>query len=254
MTYQKELKTALKAAKAAGKVQLKGLSQLKKIEFKEDHSPVTVIDRQCEDIIRGTILKAFPDDGFLGEESGYLEGKSGRRWIVDPLDGTRPYLRGIPTFSVLIALEDKDRFIVGVMYFPALKETYFATEGSGAFLNDRPIHVSRTDKLNKVMGTSQGFVEKADTDEGKKLFELMKKWDYNYGFMDAYSYASLAAGRLDLAVNLIDKPWDCAAAACVISEAGGQYSDIAGKQTIYEGSIVFSNGKLHQDALAQLAS
>ncbi|MBL7077525.1 MAG: inositol monophosphatase [Kiritimatiellae bacterium] len=252
MDYAAELKVALELARRAGEIQLAGQEVTLGVEIKADDSPVTTVDRACEDLILNGLREAFPEDGFLGEETGAHDGTSGRTWIVDPLDGTRPFIRGIPTYACLIALEANGEPVVGVMHLPALKETYCASRGGGAFLNDQPIRVSKTRDLNRAMGSALGQMERQDEPVGKQLLAAMSEWDYAYGFMDAYTYGCIAAGRIDLCVNLLDKPWDCAAAACIVSEAGGTYSDIEGNRTVHNGSIILSNGHLHDAILARL--
>ena len=122
-----------------------------------------------------------------------------------------------------------------------------------AFLNGRPIRVSATTELKQATGTALGFIERQGTKDGKGLLSFLPEWDYAYGFMDAYSYGCIARGSLDLSVNLLDKPWDCTAAACIVREAGGRYSDINGLETVHSGNIVLSNGILHDKILARLA-
>jgi len=254
MNYKRELDIALKAAREAGKLLLGYAKRLPPVKLKKNRSPVTAADRASEALIRRRLLSAFPRDGFLGEETFGVPAKNGRRWIVDPLDGTRPFLRGIPTYSVLIALEDTGEPVVGVIHLPALKLTCWASRGKGAFLNGKSIRVSKVSSPKKATGTALGFVEKAKRHEGKRLLSLMRSWDYAYGFMDACSYVDVASGRLDIAVNLLDKPWDCAAAACIVREAGGAYSDIRGRQTVHGGSIILSNGLLHTAALRRFSA
>lgn len=249
MSYDAELKAGHDAALAAGAIQLEYKNKMLSVRTKDDASPVTEVDTKCEAVIRDLLNKKFPSDGFLGEETGAEQGTSGRTWIVDPLDGTRPYLRGIPTHSVLIALEDGGELVCGCIHLPGLGETYWARKGGGAFLNGSPIHVSSTAKLSGAMGSGIGFLEKSSAAAGKNLLSLMKTWDYAYGFMDAYSYAGVACGRLDLCVNLLDKPWDCAAAACIAAEAGGRFSDVKGARSIYSGTVVISNGFVHDAVL-----
>jgi len=244
--YTTELRIALEAAKKAGDIQLRSRNKIARIEYKPDNSPVTAIDKTCEGVIRDMLLAAFPGDGILGEETGDMPGTSGRKWIVDPLDGTRPYLRGIPTFSTIIGLEHDGDYVVGVTHFAALNETCWASKGGGAFCNRRRLHVSKTKKTSSAMGSSLGYIEKSRSKQGKKLLSLMKRWDYVYGFMDAYSYMSVAAGKLDVCISLIDKPWDKVSAACIVSEAGGRFSDIHGKKTIYSDTLILSNGLLHE--------
>ncbi|MBD3321928.1 MAG: histidinol-phosphatase [Chitinivibrionales bacterium] len=250
MAYEKELEIALSCARQAGKIQLSSLQNRKNITIKSDHSPVTEIDRQCESLIRNAVISCFPDDGFLGEETGCHDSGNGRRWIVDPLDGTRPYIHGIPTYSTLIALEDNKQYVTGVIHFAGLNETYWASFSDGAYCNGERIYVSRTENLKDAFGSSLGFLEKDGTRSARQLMHAMKQWDYCYGYMDAYSYAGVACGRLDVCVNLLDKPWDCAAAACIITEAGGKISDIHGNQTIENGTFIATNGILHDAVLA----
>jgi histidinol-phosphatase len=249
MSYDAELTTAAEAAIAAGAVQIDRRKKGLRVETKADRSPVTDVDTMCETVIRDAIAKQFPRDGFLGEETGEEKGTSGRKWIVDPLDGTRPYIKGLPTFSVLIALEDGGELVAGCIHLPAMGELYLAQKGKGAFCNNDRIHVSSTNAPDRVFGSGLGFVEKAATSEGKTLLSLMRQWDYAYGFMDVYTYGCIAAGKLDVCVNLLDKPWDCAAAACIVSEAGGRYSDIKGNRSVYNGSIILSNGIIHDAVL-----
>jgi histidinol-phosphatase len=249
MAYAQELKIALEAARLAGDIQLQYKTKVLDIKIKDDESPVTQVDKLCEQTIRDTIAKHFPRDGFLGEETGEDAGVSGRKWIVDPLDGTRPYIRGVPTHSVLIALQDGEDMAVGCMNIPSLKETYFASRSSGAFMNSQPLHTSQTTKLRDVFGSGFGLIEKDGTIEAACLLRVMKSWGYAYGFMDAYTYGCIAAGRIDACVNLLDKPWDCAAAVCIVEEAGGRFTDISGKKSVYNGSCVLSNGLVHDAVL-----
>jgi histidinol phosphatase-like enzyme (inositol monophosphatase family) len=248
--FSTELSTALKAADTASAIQLSGRKKMLEIERKHDRSPVTQIDKQCEEQIRDIILKEFPQDGFLGEESGAHNNGSSRRWIVDPLDGTRPFIRGIPTFSTLISLEQDGVPVVGVIRLAAMDITCWATLNGGAYKNNDAIHVSASSQLSDVTGSALGFVEESHTANGHNLLSLMKTWDYNYGFMDAYSYVCVAEGVLDCTVNLLDKAWDCAAAACIVTEAGGSFCDIHGKRSVHEGTIVLSNGLLEKQILS----
>ncbi len=248
MPYERELETARRVCEEAGAVQLAAQQTGFGVTRKADHSPVTDVDRRCEKLIRERLRAAFPADGVLGEEQGDEPGTSGRRWIVDPLDGTRPYVRNIPTYSVLLALEDGGVPVVGVMHLPAMRLCCWATRGGGAWVNGEPARVSTTATLDAAMGSALGFVEREDL-PAQRLRALMKTWDYSYGFMDAYTYVAVACGKLDACVNLLDKAWDCAAAACIVTEAGGSYSDIAGTESVHNGSFVVSNGVLHEQLL-----
>jgi len=248
-SYTRELLAAVEAAQKCAEIQLERQNSLSGIQKKEDLSPVTEVDKSCETIIKDYVLSRFPQDGFLGEETASVQGSNRRIWIVDPLDGTRPYIKGIPTFSILIALEEDSVPVVGVINLPGLKEVYTASAGNGAFCNGRKIHVSKTDKYSDVMGSQLGYFEESESCDGKKLLTMIKEWDYHYGFMDAYSYMCVASGKLDVCVSLIDKPWDRAAAACIIKEAGGEYSDLCGISTIYNKTFIVSNSLVHKSSL-----
>ena len=251
MAFENEIEIAKRLALKAGEIQLSRCGS-NEIDFKEDGSPVTEVDRQCELLIRSEIEIAFPDDGFLGEESGETAGLSGRTWIVDPLDGTRPYIKGIVTHAALIALEDTRGLALGVIHLPALDLMCWATRGGGAFCNGDEAQVSTTCSLPKSIGSGLGFVQRFNEPKGDRLFELMRRTGYSYGFMDAYSYVCVATGRLDFCVNLLDAPWDCAAAAAIISEAGGSWSDADGIKSFHNGTFVASNGVLHDAILEAL--
>ncbi len=250
--YKQELLATLAIAKKIGHFQLERQSKLGKIDLKEDRSPVTQIDIESEDMIKADLLDLFPDDGFLGEESGEVESKNGRRWIVDPLDGTRPFIHQIPTFSTLIALEENGEIVVGVVALHGLGETYWATKDGGAFCNGKQIHVSKTAKVSDAMGSALGLTEAAQTDPGKKLYQSMQNWEYVYGFMDAFSYMGVASGKLDMTVALIDSAWDRAPAALIITEAGGRVSSLSGEQSIYDEHFIVSNGVIHEELLNEL--
>lgn len=252
MPYQHELDIALKAARAAADIQLENLHQKKHVEIKPDLSPVTNIDKLCETTIISLLHEAFPDDGFLGEETGSTPGSSGRTWVIDPLDGTRLYLKKIPTFSVLIALVINEEPVVGVMHLPMLNEVYYAAQSLGAYCNEKVIHVSSVNQLDQAYGCAYGHIPKLHEPIAKAVLQQMSQWRFSQGFMDAYTYGCIASGKLDLCINLSDKPWDCAAAACIIKEAGGHYSDIHGASSITSGSFVISNGLLHNKIIQNI--
>ena len=253
MPYLTEIELLKEIVLVVGKYQIEMQKKLKTVNLKEDRSPFTEVDVNSEKTIIDKISQKFPDDGFLGEESGETVGTSGRRWIIDPLDGTRPYIHGIPTYSILIALEDKGTLAAGIIHFPMLNETYYATLGGGAFCNGEKISVSKTEKLSDSMASALGVVEAAKEEKGKLLLELLQKCEYSYGFMDAYSYTSVAAGKLDFCVSLLDKPWDRAPAAIIVKEAGGVFSDLSGNETIYSDDFIVSTAKTHKEILENFA-
>jgi len=250
MPYEKEIETLKEIVQIVGKYQLEMQKKLKKVNLKEDRSPFTEVDVNSENMIMEKISAVFPNDGFLGEESGETAGTSGRRWIIDPLDGTRPYIHNIPTHSILIGLEDTGILVAGIAHFPALNETYWASSGGGAFCNGEKICVSQTSEIEDAMASGLGVVEAAKEKNGKLLVELLDKCDSFYGFMDAYSYTAVAAGKLDFCVSLLDKAWDRAPVAIIVKEAGGVFSDFSGKETIYSKEFIVSNKNIHGKVLA----
>jgi len=249
MALNKELQTALEICQNVGEVQVAKRREISSISLKDDLSPVTEVDLLCEQMIMQRLEKDFPADSILGEENGMLDKGGDRKWIIDPLDGTRPYIKGIPTYSVLLALEREGAVALGVIFLPELQILCWAVQGEGAFINGDRIHVSATDQLSQATGSSLGYVEYADKAEGQQLLRLQKAWDYTYGFMDAFTYVCVARGSLDVCVSFLDKPWDCAPASCIIAEAGGVCSDLYGTGSIYNGSCVVSNGVLHPEIL-----
>jgi len=214
------------------------------IRLKNDQSPVTTIDTQCEQLYIDRLRRYFPTDAIVGEEYGEQHGSSGRRWIIDPIDGTRPFIRDIPTYSTMIALEAEGELVLGCIYLPGLSLSCWARKGHGAFLNAQPIRVSQTPTLQSAMVAALGTVHLRSEQRGQQLLTLLGNCDYPYGFMDSYSYVCVASGRLDAAISLLDKPWDSAAAACIVSEAGGAWSSIEGTESIFEGSFICSNAAL----------
>ncbi|MEW6041836.1 MAG: inositol monophosphatase, partial [Elusimicrobiota bacterium] len=197
------------------------------------------------------IKKKFPHDGFFGEETGEKASASGRRWIIDPLDGTRPYIYGLPFFSVLIALEENNKVVLGIIHLPALKETYYAVKGKGAFCNKKRIYVSKTKSLLKAHGAILGWNEMKDH-RALSLLKLGSKVNYIFGFNDAYTYGCVACGKMDFSVNILDKAWDNASISIIIKEAGGEFSDLHGKASIYSNSTVVSNGLIHDELIQAL--
>ncbi len=245
-----ELQAALQAARSAGKIQMTHFKKDAAVEIKADRSPVTSVDRDCEHLIVRMIQKKFPRDGFLGEESGEHQGSSGRRWIIDPIDGTRPYIYGLPFFSTLIALERDGERVLGVIYLPAMDEICYAVKGGGAFLNRKPIRVSMTAGLSSAHGAVLGWNQPGQY--MRPLRQLCKKAGYLFGFNDAYSYAGAACGRMDFVVSAMDKPWDNAPISIIIHEAGGRFSDFRGVNAIDSGCTVVSNGLIHNQILEML--
>ena len=203
-------------------------------EFKPDDSPVTIADRKAEELIRSRIEKRYPDHNIIGEEyGGENTEKSGFCWYIDPIDGTKAFVRGVPLYAVLLGLEIDGTCEVGVAYFPALDEMVYAATGEGCFWNGRRTRVSQTDQLNKsfVSHTNAAhFKTYGRSEEWRRI----KAAFYNcVGWTDAYGHALVATGRIELMLDAIMKAWDCAAFVPILREAGGYFGDWSGNETIY---------------------
>jgi histidinol-phosphatase len=240
---------AIKAAHEAGKFALQYYDQDIKVEWKDDNSPVTLADRGAEGLLRDLLLRRFNDDGFLGEESGHTPGSSGYRWIIDPIDGTRSFVRGIPIWATMVGLEYKGELIAGVVYLPALNMTYRALRGYGAYRDDRRIHVSSVDSLARahIYYSSITWFAKVGHDQNfMKLYNLTER---QRGFGDFYGFVLVAQGSGDVMVEHGVHPWDLGALIPIVEEAGGRMTAWDDRIDIEKPDVLASNGLLHEAAL-----
>jgi histidinol-phosphatase len=243
---------AVDAARAAGRLALGYFEAALTVEWKHDLSPVTIADREAEALLRKTLLDTFAGDGFLGEESGDTPGTSGFRWIIDPIDGTRSFVRGVPLWGTLVGLEYKGEQIAGVVEVPALGHSYRALRGDGAYRGERRIRVSGVAKLEEshLFYSSISWFVKAGC-EGAFL-ELARRTQRQRGFGDFYGFVLVAQGSGELMIEHGVHPWDMAALKPLIEEAGGRLTDWNNEPTIYQPDVIASNGRLHAEALAIL--
>lgn len=250
--WRNRYEVAVEAARRAGQLALRYFDGSFTVEWKSDLSPVTVADREAEQLLRNTLQNAFPNDGFLGEEFGDTPGSSGFRWIIDPIDGTRSFVRGIPLWATLLGLEYKDEQIAGVADVPALGHTYRALRGDGAYRNDRRIHVSEVGDLSQALlfYSSLSWFIKAGRQE--TFLNLIRRTERSRGFGDFYGFVLVAEGAGELMVEYGVHAWDVAALKPLVEEAGGRFSDWSGGTSIHRPDVIVSNGKLHDAALALL--
>jgi histidinol-phosphatase len=207
------------------------------VETKADLTPVTEADRLIERTIRDRLAAERPEDGVLGEEYG-AAGDGKRRWIVDPIDGTRNYARGIPIWATLIALEGDGELLVGVVSAPALRRRWWAAKQAGAFANDERIHVSAVDRVEDAVFSFA-------LENG--LPELAGRCWHARGFGDFFAHTLVAEGSADGAVDALGvSVWDLAAVRIIVEEAGGRFSDASGVARVDGGSAISSNGLLHE--------
>ncbi len=246
--FSKELSAALNAAKQASKIINSFYKKDFDVELKKDGTPVTQADKLAEKKIFSVLKKSFPNYGFFGEESGE-SGSMDCRWIVDPLDGTKNFSRKIPFFGSLIALEKHGEIAAGVLSMPVFNEFMYAEKGKGAFLNGKRIHVSKVSDLGKSMLTFGGLQYFKKYGTFGKLQKLIDKSMFVRSFGDILGYNYISRGRADVLVEAEVSPWDIAAAKIVVEEAGGKFSDFSGKDSIYSGNCIASNGILHENVL-----
>lgn len=245
------LKEAVGLARQAGELTLGYFrSPALAIEPKSDGSPVTQADRQAERLIREELELRHPGDGILGEEEDEKPSATGRRWIVDPIDGTLAFTHGVGLYSNLLALEDEQGIAVGVINVPALGETVYAARGLGCYCNGEPARVSDGGELAESYLTTSSFAEWDETVllRVKRSGIALRTWG------DGYGYALVATGRLDAMADAWAQPYDIAAMPVIISEAGGRFTDWSGAPGFEGGSGLATNGRIHEALLKLLGS
>jgi histidinol-phosphatase len=243
------LNTAIAAARASGEIALRYFRTNLTVETKADRTPVTRADRECEAKIVEILSARFPEHGFLGEELGERSGKSDARWIIDPIDGTKNFIRGIPFFATLIALEEAGEVTAGIMYAPAINDLLYAQKGQGAFANGKQVHVSEVADLPHAMLIHGGLKDLRVRPYWQSFLRLVDATGRQRGFGDALGHSIVICGQAEVALEPEIKPWDVAATKIIITEAGGRYSDFAGSPSLYTGSAVISNGLVHEEVI-----
>jgi histidinol-phosphatase len=244
------LDVAQEAAFAAGRHTLAYFQNGPAVEQKSDGTPVTIADREAEAILRRIVGRAFPTHTILGEESGEQRGDPAYRWIVDPIDGTKSFVRGVPLYGTLVGVEVRGEPAVGVVFMPALDEMVAAATGHGCTWNGRPARVSECGALDTALALVTDERSARQRDEGWARLSAACAMQRTWG--DCYAYVLVATGRAELAVDPYMNPWDCAALAPVIEEAGGRFTAWSGERTIHGGDAIASNGRLHDAARALL--
>jgi histidinol-phosphatase len=221
------------------------------VETKPDLTPVTEADRAVEQVLRKRIGEERPGHGVVGEELGADE-QGGVRWILDPIDGTKNYLRGVPVFATLIALERDGTGVLGVVSAPALQRRWWAARGEGAFVNGRRIRVSRVAELSDAVLSHASLGSWEQHGLGDQFLDLARGCWRTRGFGDFWSYMLVAEGAVDLAVEPEVQLWDLAAVQVIVEEAGGRFTDLGGTPTPAGGSAVATNALLHDRVLTTL--
>jgi len=241
---------AIDLAQGAGAITLKYFRRAPQTDTKADGSFVTIADRQTETYLRHSISERFPDDGLLGEEEGEHKGSSGRRWIVDPIDGTFSFVHGVPFYGVMIGLEIDGEACLGVVNLPALDEIVYAARGVGCFYNGHPARVSQTATFAESLLLSTDFGTCAQYGFGVAAAELQRQAKARRTWGDCYGHVLVATGRAEVMLDPVMNVWDCAALLPILEEAGGTFTSWHGESTIHGGNAISTNGVLFEEVMS----
>ncbi len=222
-----------------------------RVQEKPDLSPVSEADHAIEAMARKRVRKAHPELGVLGEEEGEAAGTARTRLIIDPIDGTRNFVRGIPVFATLLAIEHGGEVVAGVASAPALGARWHAARGGGAFRDGRRIGVSRITALERAL-LFHGNLGPGEAGPPRGIGGLIARVERTRGFGDFYQHMLVAEGAGEIALDPVMQPWDIAALQVIVEEAGGRATSLRGARSIYATSLVTSNGTMHQAILDTL--
>ena len=223
-----------------------------KVSSKPDATLVTQADTEVETLLRERIAAAFPHHGVVGEEYADEAGDGETRWIIDPIDGTRNFVRHVPVWATLLALEAHGEIVAGVIHNPVTDELYTARRGGGTRRNGERVHVSDIGDLGGATLLHAGLRLYREVGLWDGLVRLVDATERQRGFGDYMGYTLVAEGKAELYVEVDLKPWDLAPCKIVVEEAGGRFTDVAGRPTIYSGNALVTNGRLHDAALKLL--
>jgi histidinol-phosphatase len=251
---QAYLEFAQQVAWEAGRLTLGYFQAGVQPDFKPDDSPVTIADRKAEELIRQRIEAAYPTHAIVGEEFGEKKttAVATHRWFIDPIDGTKSFMRGVPLYGVLIGLEIEGQVQVGVANFPALNEMIGAATGHGCWWNGRRARVSDKTSLKESVVAHIDTASFARWGKGEQWARLQQASYYNAGWCDAYGYLLVATGRVEVALDPIMNVWDCAPFPPILQEAGGYFGDWHGRVTIHNDEAMACPQALLPELLATL--
>jgi histidinol phosphatase-like enzyme (inositol monophosphatase family) len=256
---RERLEFAVQIARAAGEFTLQYFRQDDlQVDRKADQSPVTVADRGAEDLLRSRIADRFAADGIIGEEFGEVPGETGYQWILDPIDGTKSFIHGVPLYTTLVAVLLNGEPIIGVIHAPALGETVYAAKGGGCWYvsgpNSQPTaaHVSNVERLSEsLLVTTEiaSFSTHREKDARDVFFKLQDATRLVRTWGDGYGYLLIATGRAEVMIDPAMNLWDAAPLQTVIEEAGGTYTDWKGNPTVHAGEAIATNGYVTKEVL-----
>lgn len=248
--YLKEyLDFALKAVKKSEGITLRYYNKKVKHRVKENNSPVTTADVKCEDFLLSRIKAKYPAHSIFSEERGVSEQDSEFRWLIDPIDGTKNFMRKYPFWGTLMALEYQGEIVLGVISMPVLKEFIYAAKGMGCVYNNKKAKVSKVKKMADSYLIHGGIEYIINQHYRENFFQLANQSYYCRGFGDCHGHTFIINGKAEIMVDPHVAPYDVAPVKICIEEAGGVFTDVNGNKTIYGGNAVVTNGKLHDEAL-----
>jgi histidinol phosphatase-like enzyme (inositol monophosphatase family) len=234
----------------AGKLTLRYFQTDFTTEFKADQSPVTIADRQSERLMRELIEARYPSHSILGEEEGETRPGATYRWIIDPIDGTKTFVRGVPMYAVLVGLERDGEPIVGAINIPALGELLHAARGEGCSWNGRRARVSSVAALHQALLLCTDTESLARHGRGAAYRRMVAATKLQRSWGDAYGYVLVATGRAEVMLDPVVSVWDCAALLPVVTEAGGSFTNWSGVPTIHSGEAIATNGLVYEELIA----
>jgi len=242
-----DMQAVAEVARIAGNEALGHYGKNVSIETKGDGSPVTIADRGAEELARRWIESRFPSDGIVGEEFGVIRPDARRRWIIDPIDGTKSFVRTVPLWGTLIAIAEGDTVVAGAAYFPAIGEIAVAAVGAGCWWNDSRCSVSTISDISAATVLTSDLQFKAAPERQQVWNELSDSAAISRTWGDCYGYLLVATGRAEVMADPIVSAWDVAALMPLITEAGGAFTSWDGKETAFGGSAIATNGALSRE-------
>jgi histidinol-phosphatase len=257
LATEREVRELFEAAeewgREAGVFTMKYYGHRVQFEDKLDGTPVTVADRGAEQLLRERIAARFPDHGVLGEEYGESNPGARVRWVLDPVDATRAFARGVPIFGVLIGIEVAGEPVVGLANFPALREICVAGRGLGCFWNGERAHVSDTERVEDSLVLTTDVERVLQRPEGAGYRRLQQRALFARTWGDCYGHCLVATGRAEIMVDPVMASWDAGPFPTIVGEAGGRFTSIGGLPGMHAKSGVSTNGRLHAEVLEELA-
>jgi histidinol-phosphatase len=247
MKYEQELEAAIKIVRETAAQIMPLFAQATPAEIKEDSSPVTRADREGERLITSFLQEHFPDDGILGEEGACITSKSGRRWLIDPVDGTKDFVRGNPYWSIQLALQLQHRVVLGVIYCPCLNELLFASDGNGCFWNDSRVATSKISSLEQSILTVSGFNAVWDSWGENAVRSLTQRCWTVRSYGGSYNIILFARGKADIWLSGRGMEWDYAPAQVVARECGACFLTKAGTDAIDEKNCVVCTSEVESE-------